>query len=77
MNGDRKTSEEAAREQRDQYQLERDNVRQLAYDLAIALRQIGPLRCHVAPEVWQKVDLAIKQVDLARGVGGRYEWPTR
>ena len=64
------------REQRDQFQIERDNMRQLAFDLAIALREIGPPRSAVAPEIWQKADLAIKQMDRARGIGG-YEWPTR
>ena len=65
---------EGLREERDQFQIERDRARQIACDLASALRQC-PVRCAIDPEVWKKAQLAIKEVDLGRGAGERYEWP--
>jgi hypothetical protein len=62
------------RTQNEELLQQRNTSRQLAYDLAAALKLIGPLRCRVSPEIWKKTELAIKQMKLARGIGG-YEFP--
>jgi hypothetical protein len=64
------------RAQNEEFVQQRNRSYQLAYDLAAALKNIGPLRCRVSPEIWKKTELAIKQMKLARGIGG-YEFPVR
>ena len=54
---------------------QRNRYAQIAVDLAGAVRLIDPVAMGIDLDVWRKARLAMKEVDLGRGAGERYEWP--
>jgi hypothetical protein len=62
---------EIARKQRDEFRVQRDSMRQIAFGLAE--------HCKMIHKKWPNIDYPhtlIKKVDLARGIGA-YEFPVR
>lgn len=64
------------REQNAEFVQQRNTAMQRAYDLARAMRVKGPSRVDLSPYTREQVELALKEVALAQGIG-TYQAPQR